>query len=81
LDALSDCRLGGNTLSFASSLESQPKVSGACQQDEAENHVAGGDLNEIRCKVNGRLAARKFRKRKDGSRTTGSDNAAMRRVI
>jgi hypothetical protein len=40
------------TISFGGSLESQPKP-GACQQDEAENQVAGGDINGKRHPVNG----------------------------
>src|ERR1700693_2952894 len=48
-------RVGGNTPSFGSSLEAQPKLA-ACQQDEAENQVAGGGIDGIRCKVNGQAA-------------------------
>jgi hypothetical protein len=33
-------------------LSSSPKA-GACQQDEAENQVAGGDIDGFRRKVNG----------------------------
>jgi hypothetical protein len=45
-------RDGGNTPSFGSSLEAQPKTA-ACQQDEAENQVAGGGIDGFRRKVNG----------------------------
>jgi len=34
-------------------LSSSPKA-GACQQDEAENQVAGGDIDGFRRKVNGK---------------------------
>src|SRR5262249_23026722 len=37
---------------FGSSLERSPKP-GAWQQVEAENQVAGGDIDGFRCKVNG----------------------------
>jgi hypothetical protein len=36
---------------FGRSLEAQPK-SAACQQGEAENHVAGGGIDGFRRKVN-----------------------------
>src|SRR6202166_5298922 len=50
-------RVGGNYPSFGSSLGAQPKP-GACQQDEAENQVAGGGIDGFRCKVNGQAQRR-----------------------
>jgi hypothetical protein len=45
-------RVGGHKPSFGFHLRRSPKP-GAWQQDEAENQVAGGDLDEFRCNVNG----------------------------
>jgi len=40
------------TLRVLGHLSRSPK-SGACQQDQAENQVAGGDINGFRFEVNG----------------------------
>jgi hypothetical protein len=48
---------GGNYQSFGVHLERSPKP-GACQQDEAENQVAGGHINAFRGQVNGQAPPR-----------------------
>src|SRR3954451_9896350 len=46
-------RREGNNPSFGSSLEARTQKQGAWQHDEAENKIAGGEIDRFRHKVNG----------------------------
>jgi hypothetical protein len=51
-------RMDGHKPSFGFHLRRSPKP-GAWQQDEAENQVAGGDIDGFRCNVNGSAGDRR----------------------